>query len=132
MAAPIPVTLVQFRSFMAPVSQPGAGKPRLKAVTVIVEVGEGETDSVCFFMPRVRDAVLVELFRRPIVLGEDAAMDVEAVEARLLDPLNQALGTDAVRRVYLIPSSEHMAKATASRLPFSRIVGCRLRRDNRV
>lgn len=117
---------------MAPVSRPGTGKPRLKALTVIVEVGEGETDNVCFFMPRVRDAVLVELFRQPIVLGEDSATDVEAVEARLLDPLNRVLGSDAVRRVYLIPGSEHMAKAAVSRLPMSRVVGCKLRRDNRA
>lgn len=130
-AAPVPVTLMQFRSFMAPIAPQSAAKPCLKAVTIIVEIGESETRNVCGFMPRIRDAVLVELFRQPIVLEVDAESDFEAVEARLLDPLNQALGKDTVRRVYVIPGPEHLAQAAAAvRLPFSRMIGCRQRRDS--
>jgi len=131
-AVPTLVTLVQFRSFMAPIAQQGTAKPCLRAVTVIVEVGESETDNVCTVMPRIRDAVLVELFRQPIVIDVDAGMDVGAVEGRLISPLNHALGKDAVRRVYLIPGSERVVEEIAARLPFNRIVGCRQRRSGRV
>lgn len=117
-------TLVQFRSFMAPISQPGAKKPCLKAVTVIVEIGELDAENVCFSLPRIRDAVLVELFRQPITLDGQAGMDVQPVEARLLDPVNRALGNVAIRRVYLLPGTEQSAGAAAARLPYP-VMGCR-------
>ena len=131
-AALFPVTLVQFSSFMAPVMQPGVDKPGLRAVTVIVEVGEPETQDVCAFMPRIRDAVLVELFRQPILVEIDTGIAVETIESGLVDPLNRALGKESVRRVYVLPGAEHMTEAAAARLPFNRVIGCRQRRGGRV
>lgn len=124
-------TLVQFRSFMAPITRAGAKKPCLKAVTVIVEVDESEAVNVCSSMPRIRDAVLVELFREPIAVDRRAGMDVQPVEIRLLGPVNRALGNVAVRRVYVIPGAEHMTQATAARLPYP-IVGCRPPRNRKA
>lgn len=114
---------------MAPVVKPGAVKPRLRAVTVIVEVDETEIEDVCTYMPRVRDAVLVELFRQPIVVDVEAGMMVETLEAQLVEPLNRALGKETVRRVYLIPGSEAVAEEIAARLPLNRVIGCRQRRS---
>lgn len=131
-AALFPVAFMQIRSFMAPVSKPGAEKPHLRAVTLIVEVGEAETNNVCAFMPRVRDAVLVELFRQPIVVDMQAGMMVDGLEAQLVAPLNRALGKDAVRRVHVIPGSEAVAEEIASRLPMNRIIGCRPQRRGRA
>ncbi len=117
--------LVQFRSFMAPISQPGsAKKPCLKAVTVIVEIGESDAKNVCFNLPRIRDAVLVELFRQPIMLVGKTDMDVQPVEARLLDPVNRALGNAPIRRIYVLPGTEQSAGAAAARLPYP-VMGCR-------
>lgn len=116
--------LVQFRSFMAPIARSGAKKPGLKAVTVIVEVGVSEAENVCFHVPRIRDAVLIELFREPISMDGHAGMDIQPVEARLLDPVNRALGNAAIRRVYVLPGTEQSAGAAAARLPYP-IMGCR-------
>lgn len=116
--------LVQFRSFMAPISQPGARKPCLKAVTVIVEIGESEAENVCSNLPRIRDAVLVELFRQPIALDGQAGMDIQPVEARLLDPVNRALGNAPIRRIYVLPGTEQTSGAAAARLPYP-VMGCR-------
>lgn len=128
-AAATPATLIQFRSFMAPVGQPGiAARPCLRAVTLLVEVDKSEARGVCSFLPRIRDAVLVELFHRPIPPGDDVGMDVESAAARLVTPLNQVLGKDLVRRVYLIPGSELVAERAASRLPLDRVVGCQQQR----
>jgi len=122
--APSQPALVQFRSFMAPISQPGGKKPCLKAVTVIVEIGESDAENVCFSLPRIRDAVLVELFRQPITLAGQTGMDVQPVEARLLDPVNRALGNAAIRRIYVLPGTERSAGAAAARLPYP-VMGCR-------
>jgi hypothetical protein len=123
--------LVQFRSFMAPIAQPGK-KPGMKAVTVIVEVRQSDADNVCSSLPRIRDAVLVELFREPIAVGQGTGMDVRPVEVRLLQPVNRALGNAVVRRVYVIPGSEHTAEATAARLPYPRLVDCRPPRSRKA
>lgn len=123
--APPQPALVQFRSFMAPISQPGsAKKPGLKAVTVIVEIGESDAENVCFNLPRIRDAVLVELFRQPIMLDGQSGMDVQPVGARLLDPVNRALGNAPIRRIYVLPGTEQSAGAAAARLPYP-VMGCR-------
>lgn len=118
---------------MAPVARSGrADKPCMRAVTLLVEVDESEAQSVCSFLPRIRDAVLVELFRRPIPRGDRVGMDVESAAARLVAPLNQVLGKDMVRRAYLIPGSELVAERTASRLPLNRVVGCQQRNGGEV
>jgi len=126
-----PPALLQFHAFMAPTTQPGK-KPCMKAVTLIVEIGESDADAVCSYLPRIRDAVLVELFREPIAIDHRAGMDVRAVETRLLEPLNRVLGHAAVRRVYVIPGTERLAEAEAARLPFSRIIGCRRPRNGKA
>lgn len=128
----VPATLIQLRSFMAPVARPGVSvKPCLRAVTMLVEVDESETRNVCSFLPRIRDAVLVELFSRPIVMDGQAGMEVESAAARLVVPLNKILGKDMVRRVYLIPGSELVAEETAAQLPLNRVIGCQQRRSGR-
>jgi hypothetical protein len=127
-----PSALVQFRSFMAPITQPGrARKPGLKAVTVIVEIGESEAENVCSNLPRIRDAVLVELFRQPIALDRQTGMDTKPVEARLLEPVNRVLGNAAIRRIYVLPGTEQAAGAAAARLPYP-VMGCRPPRNRKA
>lgn len=139
-AVPQVSTLVQFRSFLVPAQQTGPvraqktgkRKSNLKAVTVIVEVGAAEADAVCDNLPRIRDAVLVELFREPLALDGEMGGHVDTAGARLLAPMNRALGGTTVRRVYVINGPENVAEATAAQLPFSRMVGCRKPRNRKA
>ena len=83
---------VQLPSFMAPVLAPD-GTRTTAAMTLFLEIRvPEEAREVCQMAPRVQDAVLQDLFARPVPQGAGNRMDLTGLGPRLAIAVNQALG----------------------------------------
>lgn len=115
---------IQLSSIMAPVRSGGslASVP----ITVVLKTTDAEAVPViCGLTPRVNDAVLAELYRRPITMKPDREMDLDEAGLRLKDPVNRALGAVLVEQAFIVPGTKKMGSGSLSRLPFASVFGCR-------
>lgn len=119
---------VQLNAFTALILVDGNKRPRLTPMTLILQVENGQFKTVCHMTPRIRDAVVGELFQQPILFDRSRGLEVEIVEQRLMESVNRALGGAAgatVLRVFLIPGVPNPARKPIERLPETEIRGCK-------
>ena len=115
---------LQLSSIMAPVRSGGS----LASVPITVVLKTTDADAVpaiCGLTPRVNDAVLAELYRRPIQMNPNREMDLDEAGHRLKDPVNRALGAVLVDQAFIVPGTKKMGSGSLSRLPFASVFGCR-------
>ncbi|MEO5336983.1 MAG: hypothetical protein H7841_08825 [Magnetospirillum sp. WYHS-4] len=117
---------LQLASLMAPVeSADGLRKSMVTVTLVIKTLTSDDVPKICSLTPRVNDAALTELHRRPIRLRPDREMDVDEAGPRLKAPINRALGKAMADEVFIVPGAKKMGSGSMSRLPFASVFGCR-------
>ena len=79
--------------------------------------------TLCRHNPRIRDAVLTELFQSPLPV-RSTGYDLQDLATHLVAPINQALGYNLVKSVYVVYGANKMTTGTVSRLPFN-ASGCK-------
>lgn len=113
---------IQLMPMMVPVR---ARSQRSAPLTVYLEVREKTyVGLICNQVPRLRDAMLQVLSRRPIPV-QKRRMVLGDLPARLLGPMNSALGRPMIRTLYLVPGVVRMGGGSLAKLPFARINGCK-------
>ncbi len=117
---------IQLAPFMAPIRSDGRRRPFLEPVTLVLKVSTEAKPTVCRLTPRIFDAVLRELHRKPIPADRKKNLRVEGAEGRLATPVSKALGGTAIQRVYILPGAhpKNVAEEAARRLPMAEIVDC--------
>ncbi|MBC8159437.1 MAG: hypothetical protein H8E94_08920 [Alphaproteobacteria bacterium] len=93
---------IQLAAFPAPALN-SSGKRFQFPMTLIFEVSK-ETDvrRFCRMSPRIRDAVMLEVFKKPIKMGKGQRMDLSAVAMRLTSVANGALGDKTVVKTHVL------------------------------
>jgi len=123
-AAWIVPTHIQLQPIMVPVE----GR-RAAPVTFFLEaVNKKFVGNICNYVPRIRDAVLIELSRNPIPIVRRKLV-LKNVARRLLNPMNRAIGNKIIgkrqiKEIYIVAGAVRMGGGSISRLPFARINGC--------
>lgn len=78
---------------------------------------------VCHMSPRIRDAILQFLFRRPVILGPDGVKELDGLRPHLTAMANRALGEAIIQDVVV---EEHGNQGhTARRARFAGLTDCR-------
>lgn len=84
-----------------------------------------EVGAICRKVPRIRDAVLRVLSRRPIPTRHGKLV-LAGLDGRLLDPINRALGETGIKSIHIESGAIRLGpKGGISRLPFASINGCK-------
>jgi flagellar basal body-associated protein FliL len=94
---------VQLDPLAAPVI--GGGKVRYNVMlTLSLEVGDqSHKASVTRLMPRLRDAMLMELYARPVVRDDQSGrIDLEAVKERMFGVAREVVGGGVVRDLLVV------------------------------
>jgi hypothetical protein len=115
---------IQLSSVMAPV-QAGRSTASVPITVVLKTVDEQAVSVLCGLTPRINDAVLAELYRKPIAMKADREMDLEEAGRRLKDPINRAVGKVLVDQSFIVSGTKKMGSGSLSRLPFASVFGCR-------
>ena len=117
---------IQLAPFMAPVRLEGRGSSFREPVTLVLKIQAEAAPTVCRLTPRIYDAVLRELHRKPIPADRRKKLLVKTVEGRLAGPVSRALEGTEIQRVYLLIGAhpKNVAKDIARRLPMTEIVNC--------
>jgi len=91
---------VQLEPLMAPVIVDGKIKMQV-SVTLSLEVKDSDSrNEVARLLPRLRDAMLQDLYGTPVVGGDgEGAIDLPSLKSRMLAVARQLLGADRVQQV---------------------------------
>lgn len=118
------IYVVQLDWFMMPVSTGSSKKRRTIPGTLFLNVrDEDNIVSVCTLEPRIRDAVLQNLFREPPLISK-GVLQTEAANARLMGVANGAVGGNKVSRAWLISGVTRRGKDAFKNLPFDNATLC--------
>ncbi len=110
---------LQLESFMAPALYPGRSRPGSFPVTVILNVPEEDkVGAICRVTPRIRDAIMMSLFTKPIPIRRGKA-EMDGTSVQLLDAINKSLGSNMVSKVIIMAGVRSMGKGAVMNLPFS-------------
>lgn len=113
-------THVQLKPILAPVHGRRGNVP----ITVFLESYDRNwIGSICRHNPRIRDAILMALYQSPIQL-RNQENSLRSLSSHLVMPVNQALGRNLVKSVYVVSGAKAMSKGSVSRLPFN-ASGCK-------
>lgn len=94
-----PVNLRMF-TFLAPTrTQSGQSIPRTPITVTVDLLDPSRVRDICHMSPRIRDAMLQFLFRRPVVLGLDGERKLDELRPHLAAVANRAIGEPVVRDV---------------------------------
>lgn len=96
-------TYVQLDPLAAPVI--GGGKVRYNVMlTLSLEIGEqSHKASVTRVMPRLRDAMLMDLYARPVVRDDESGrINLESVKERMFDIARDVVGGGVVRDLLVV------------------------------
>ena len=108
-------THVQLRPFQAPTSRSGRAAP----ITVFLEAFDKEKIGlICKFQPRIMDVLMSQLYKHPLQVN-GRSLDLTGIAEGWLAPINQSLGHDLVKSVYVIQGARSVTKGSSSRLPFN-------------
>lgn len=83
---------LQMPAFMAPVEAPDGTRTSLPMTLFLEARMPGEARDVCRLMPRIQDAVMQDLYTRPVPRGEGGHMDLTGIGRRLTIAVNRCLG----------------------------------------
>ena len=100
---------VQLLSFMAPIRKKSKRDPANMPITFTFEVvHKDDIRAVCRMAPRIRNAIMEVLYRRPLRIGADRKLDVRGLDRRVKKATNRALGRKLVSGVIVTPGVQHM------------------------
>lgn len=112
---------VQLLPINAPIDYPS---PNSTPVTIYLKVANPENvGAVCKNAPRIADAIMQELFAKPIPV-KDRRVVLDGLPERLLRPVNAALGKRMVSQVEILFGAQSMGSGVVSNLPFGSAGGC--------
>jgi len=119
--APKPGLAVRLLSFGAPVA---GDNPPPAAVSLIVDFADpADKEMACALTPRIREAVFHVLWQEPI-RQRGGVPDLRSADGRLVEPVNRAIGKEAVRRVFLFPGNEPLGANQVLQTPFTAVEEC--------
>jgi flagellar basal body-associated protein FliL len=117
-------THIQLNPLMVPVK----GR-RTAPITIYIEAADKKfVGNICNYVPRMRDAVLTVLSRKPIRV-KGRKLILKGLPRQLLGPMNKSIGNKVIGKrqikdVYVVAGAVRMGGGSISRLPFARINGC--------
>lgn len=112
---------VQLLPINAPIDYPS---PNSTPITIYLKAADPEqVGTVCKNAPRIADAIMQELFARPIPV-KDRRVVLDGLPERLLKPVNAALGKRMVTQVEILFGAQSMGSGVISNLPFGSAGGC--------
>ncbi|MCP5368947.1 MAG: hypothetical protein H6907_07365 [Hyphomicrobiales bacterium] len=117
---------VQLAAFMAPLAQSKLTSARATPLSLILTVAEGaDVGDLCQISPRLRDALLAELYERPIPVDRHRRPDLTGLDERFRQVINGVVGTPAVASVLVMHGAKSLGGGAAAKLPFTQVLGCR-------
>ena len=121
---PKPALYFKMDWFMMPVVTNAGNRPRTVPGTLFVEVkNEADATPVCVFEPRVRDALLQDLFKTP-PLAKKGKFESAEINARLLGVANGALDKGRLANVWLVSGVARKREEVLKKLPFDEVETC--------
>ena len=112
---------VQLLPMNAPIDYPS---PNSTPITIYLKVANPEqVGAVCKNAPRIADAIMQELFAKPIPV-KDRRVVLDGLPERLLKPVNKALGKRMVSQIEILFGAQSMGSGVVSNLPFGSAGGC--------
>jgi len=114
---------IQLSPMMVPIQHPLL---RTSAITVFLEPVEREhVGKICNNVPRIRDAILRVLSRKPVPVRR-GKMILDGIDTIFLAYINDALDDEKIKGVLVEPGMVNLAgrQGGLSRLPFATVNGC--------
>ena len=114
---------IQLSPMMVPIKHPYL---RTSAITVFLEPVEREhVGKICNNVPRIRDAILRVLSRKPVPVRR-GKMILDGIDTIFLAYINDALDDEKIKGVLVEPGMVNLAgrQGGLSRLPFATVNGC--------
>lgn len=112
---------VQLLPINAPIDYPS---PNSTPITIYLKVSNPEqVGAVCKNAPRIADAIMQELFAKPIPV-KDRRVVLDGLPERLLKPVNKSLGKRMVSQIEILFGAQSMGSGAISKLPFGSAGGC--------
>jgi len=119
--ARLPKVAFRLFSFEAPI---GPARETHTALNLIVEFdAPSAATSACGLAPRLRAAVFQEMWTHPLAEAPGRSA-LNALEQRLLPILNQVLGGQVVRRVFVRPGDRPLSANESLQTPFDTVDEC--------
>lgn len=115
---------IQMRPMMVPIVHPYQS---VTAITMFLEADvRKEVGAICRQVPRIRDAVLSVLSRKPIPTRRGRLV-LTGVADQILDPINRSLVVAKIRSIHIEAGLIRLSGSGSgiSRLPFATINGCK-------
>lgn len=98
--------------------------PNTTPITVYLKAADPEdVGTICRYAPRIADAIMQELYARPIPVKQRHVI-LDTVPDRLLKPVNDALGKRLVSSIEIMFGAQSMGGGVISKLPFGSAGGC--------
>lgn len=123
---------LQLLSMLAPTRRPDGRNSGSVPITVYFTVPSvDEVNHLCGESHRVRDSILTELYRGPIVKGKHGDLDLDGLGGRLADAINKLFGEEkaVVKAAWVVEGARSMQGGVVSRLPFTSAQGCQAVKD---
>lgn len=96
---------IQLKPIMVPIT---GARQHFAPITVFIHATSKKyIQKICFYRPRIVDAVLQVLSRHPIRVIR-RKLDLENFPAQVLAPINKALGAEIVWAVFVVPGAVSM------------------------
>ncbi|MDD9876992.1 MAG: hypothetical protein OXR84_06080 [Magnetovibrio sp.] len=114
----VPPTHIQMMPMMLP-----AGGTTVPMTFFLEAAKPKQVDEICKRIPRVRDAVLRSLSKKPIPV-RGRRLVLKGLDARMLKPVNKAVGRSYVRKVFISKGAIRMGAGKIKRRPYAVIDGC--------
>ena len=81
------------------------------------------TEDICKRMPRVRDAILRTLSRKPITV-KNRRLVLKGLDKRIFGPVNRAVGRNYVSKIFISKGAIRLGAGKIKHRPFAVIDGC--------
>ncbi len=113
-----PPTHIQMVPMMVP-----AGRTTVPMTFFLEATKRQKSEDICKRMPRVRDAVLRVLSKKPIPV-KNRRLVLGGLDTRMLKPINKAVGHRYVKKVFISKGAVRMGTGKIKFRPYAEIDGC--------
>lgn len=113
-----PPTHIQMTPMMLP-----AGSTRVPITFFLEAKKPANTEAICKHMPRIRDAVLRVVYRKPIPVAKRRLV-LKGLDQRILRPINTAVGKRYVNRIFVTKGAVPLGAGKIKKRPLAVIDGC--------
>jgi len=107
---------------MIPMMVP-AGRQTVPMTFFLEATKQKKVEDICKRMPRVRDALIRNLSRKPIPV-KNRRLILKGLDKRILKPINKAVGHKYVQKVFIAKGAVRMGTGKIEYRPFAVIGGC--------